>query len=581
MNEQEFRDAMDRLRAMENEADRVGWVKAHYEEFSPQQLLTLSDPVIAGQGVAGEVNRSRVALQDKSAADTLAASTITAATEAGATPQQARQAAADATGDPSRAELEDTLLPTEILDTLGIADPSQEQVDQMLEEINQLPEAARRGQVFTSFDEVVSAGILDDPVVTAVVNMVSEGDLEPQPSVTISLLNGKSESILTQDAQAAQDTWGLRPHELARTVRVASSLGFDRLDGGVAWQPMAALFRAAGMAGYGDDEGTVNARKTAKVDLAIEIQELKDRRADMDSGNSASVSLDNAIRDKQKEYDDLAQAYTDNVVAVPTSAKNPLWTPEYLARSYEAGVQLYEGDDRLAYIHVLDPALAEKMNASGGDITKMSWQDAEQLGSLTRAGGFSSLDEFAGGMNALGMGEATGYDQMSQYIKSLEARLAAGGGGDSGRIRMKPDPVQLRQSAKDLYMSLYLEEPDDATLDSFAAQVSAAVAAAPDDVSVSVDAAVREAVEADPKHDQYYGNKPSGMMDMEFQGMHRSAQQSMLGAELAGNQPARVGMQQGAYQTTVGAAMGTAEAWDNSTFMGRLAKAAQVVGRNT
>jgi hypothetical protein len=40
-------------------------------------------------------------------------------------------------------------------------------------------------------------------------------------------------------------------------------------------------------------------------------------------------------------------------------------------------------------------------------------------------------------------------------------------------------------------------------------------------------------------------------------------------------------MRGGKYQTTVGAATGTREAWDNSTFLGRLARAAQLVNENT
>jgi hypothetical protein len=55
----------------------------------------------------------------------------------------------------------------------------------------------------------------------------------------------------------------------------------------------------------------------------------------------------------------------------------------------------------------------------------------------------------------------------------------------------------------------------------------------------------------------------------------------MLGAQAADPNAVRSGMRSGQYQTTVGAVAGTKAARDNSTFMGRLAAAAQVVGENT
>ena len=54
-----------------------------------------------------------------------------------------------------------------------------------------------------------------------------------------------------------------------------------------------------------------------------------------------------------------------------------------------------------------------------------------------------------------------------------------------------------------------------------------------------------------------------------------------MASTLARNAPAKVGMQEGSYQTTVGATMGTKEAWDNSTFLGRLAQASNAFARST
>jgi hypothetical protein len=160
----------------------------------------------------------------------------------------------------------------------------------------------------------------------------------------------------------------------------------------------------------------------------------------------------------------------------------------------------------------------------------------------------------------------------------MEAMLNAGGGG---RTVMKPDPVAIRQATEDMYRSLYLEDPTDEQLNAMAAKVEAAIVGAPDDQNVDGNARVRDVVESDPMYQKYYGNKPGGMSEEEYQGMHRAAQSSMLGEELAGNAAVRLGMQEGSYQTTVGATMGMKEAWDNSTFLGRLAQASNSFARMT
>jgi hypothetical protein len=55
----------------------------------------------------------------------------------------------------------------------------------------------------------------------------------------------------------------------------------------------------------------------------------------------------------------------------------------------------------------------------------------------------------------------------------------------------------------------------------------------------------------------------------------------MLGAEVGNNEAVVAGMRSGKYQTTIDAAAGMSEAWDNSTFLGRLARVGQLVGDMT
>jgi hypothetical protein len=81
---------------------------------------------------------------------------------------------------------------------------------------------------------------------------------------------------------------------------------------------------------------------------------------------------------------------------------------------------------------------------------------------------------------------------------------------------------------------------------------------------------------------QLYSHKPGGMSELDYSNMFRVGAQSMLGSEgVASTDALRAGMQTGYVQTTLGAIMGNEESWDNSTFMGRFARAARSVSDMT
>lgn len=564
--------------------ERVAWLESKRNVLSTQDFVTLR-----GLGLGGAFSRqlddplmqaeARRSLPDRraeerdmteaAAAEALAAqeSAYNAVIESGGTIAQATRAAEAASGTPATG---DFILPQELVLQIGVDAKDEREAAEALDLLNSI-----HGRAFATWDDALESGLFASELERNVLASVLQQE-DPEETFTVSTVKGQVTMSQGMAAQA-MEVWGLRPHELAKTAKLAASIGFVNMNGEVAWQPAAAMFRAAGYAGYGDTDAEVNERNASQVRLAVEIQRAKDQLKTMNPGGEGGIALKRQINEMQARYDVLAKEYRDNVTSAPTSAKNPLWTPQYLRQQYQQGVEAYQGDDRLALIHVFDPALAQKLSASGGDVSKMDWRDGEKLASLTRAAGFTSLDQFAGTIQEMGYGEAGGFDVMSQLLKSLEAMRAGGG----GRTVMKPDPVAIRQATKDMYRSLYLEDPTDDQLNAMAAKVESAIAGAPDDQSVDGNARVRDVVESDPKYQQFYGKKPGGMSEEEYQGMHRAAQGSMLGEELADNQAVRLGMQEGQYQTTVGAAAGTKEAWDNSTFLGRLARAAQTVGRNT
>ena len=147
--------------------------------------------------------------------------------------------------------------------------------------------------------------------------------------------------------------------------------------------------------------------------------------------------------------------------------------------------------------------------------------------------------------------------------------------------RQLPDPAAIRQSAKDMYKQLYMVDPTDAQLDSFVSQVQSKIAGAADNQTIDAGAQLRDILEADRAYKELYGKMPGGMSEGEYQSQFRAGAQTMLGNEGADPNTIRSGMRDGNYQTTIGAIAGSAKSRNNSTFMGRLAQAAQLVSENT
>jgi hypothetical protein len=171
------------------------------------------------------------------------------------------------------------------------------------------------------------------------------------------------------------------------------------------------------------------------------------------------------------------------------------------------------------------------------------------------------------------------------YIAMSEVWAGGGsrGGGSrgGGMVRMLPDQDAVRQSVRDMYTQMFLESPSEEVVAAMVNALNSAVMSAPMDQSVDVQAKLRDILEKDPAYNRLYGQMPDGFTAEQFQGMNRAAQETMLGDMVESNEALQIGMQDGSYRTTMGASMGLEEAWDNSTFLGRLARAAQVVSANT
>lgn len=465
-----------------------------------------------------------------------------------------------------------TILPLEIVRDLGVDASSEEEALRVLDMYNDL-----RGTSFTTWDDLAASGVLKSELERAVLSASIE-DPEPEETYTVSTFKGRVQ-ITKTEMDMASESFGLTPSQIGRTAKLAAAAGFMNMDGQVAWQPAAALFKAAGFSEWGRTDQESRSAKVEQDRLAVQIQQAKDRLKTMNPGGEGAIALQKQIDGWQAQYNRGAQAYRDDVNFQPETRDGR--TPQELADDFNEQLALYQGDEQMALLGTLEPGLAARIRATGGDPGKLTWQDRDLLGSTIRRAGFTSLDDFAMTLGVLGRGEALDENASSPLLKRIAELEAALSGGGGGAQRILPDPVQVTQAAKDMYRSLFLEDPDEATLASFSAQINSIVSAAPSNQNVDVSAQIRGIAEKMPQYQELYGKRPSGVDEADYRAMMESGQRSMLGNELAGNAATKLGMRSGKYQTAVGATMGTSEAWDNSTFMGRLAAAAQVVGRNT
>lgn len=373
----------------------------------------------------------------------------------------------------------------------------------------------------------------NDPDVTQVMDSVFLGR-DPIRNYEIRMRDGRTVQITAEEFDAFTKTYGTDSGSdsisrvgLANLVRAADRAGLKNV-GVPLWQIAPALVRAGGV-------------KTVDVNEMASPLEGDDRRFGLRNSKVKKAQVTNK------------------------TVNNSL-------QKYKEGLYIYQSNDALAFLHAVNPTLAARaaMPQDGLDQTARNHIVKQVNNTLNRAG-FTPQQ----------------LDKMGYYSLGLEdwansqASSGGGGGGGGGSYRIMPDPLALRQAAKDLYISLFAGDPSEADLDRLVAAVNGAVTSTPMSQNVDVNAQLRNAIENDPMYKELYGSMPGGMAESDYQGQFRHAASSMLGAEAADPTAIQSGMRTGDYQTTVGQVAGSKQAWGNSTFLGRLAQAAQVIAENT
>lgn len=412
-------------------------------------------------------------------------------------------------------------------------------------------------------------------------------DNQPVPAFQVALPGGRQPYTITTDQfQAVSELYSLTPDALVGLVRRADHYGMYYGNGGsgdtsgvLYWQVLPGLMRAAGI-----DGDLVEAGQRQAAAEAAEARDPFPHTAPWRAGDLRAVD---SVREDPAPVakGDSRMGFLDRRYRRPTQAR--------LAYDFNMYMDRYQ-DPGMALIGTLDPALASRLHTSIRQGVPVSGKDEMLVSVLANKAGFKTTEEWQAAVVGTGdgrMADSSG-DFFSRHLDREAERVASermrrdqgrgrGGGGGGGGYRTQPDPEAVKQAAKDLYRQFFMEDPSDERLAEIGAQIASIVSGTPLTEGVDVQARIRAIMEKDPLYETYYGNRPDGVTEQEYQGQMLAGQASMLGNEIAGNAAAKAGMMGGQYQTSVGAAMGTAEAWDNSTFMGRLARAAQTVGANT
>lgn len=425
-----------------------------------------------------------------------------------------------------------SLVPANVLSAFGGKQPDQAQVQDMIQRWNEMMPAD--SQIGTT-EELYKALESNSATAQLVIVGAAQGD-DAEPSWTVRLADGTTATVhYGQFANFVDATHGqYTSKELTRMVRMADALGMSEARGDgtkeVVWQPVAWM---AATLGYDPNTKVVTQQRSA--------------------GGMRQQTVDN-------ERNVNSNAFATNV----TNLQNSLV-------KYNQNLKSYNGNVYLAVLATVDPALAGRVSTSK-TISPADAHAANQI--LYRAGmvqGTSLVDK---------QGYATGEGLLFDP-NTATAGGGSGGGGGGGYTRTLPDPVAVKQAAKDMYKNLFAADPTDAEVEQLANQVTGVIRSAPQNQNVDVSARLRDMIEGNALYQELYGKMSKGMTESEYQGQFRAMGQQLLGNQALDPSVVRSGMRTGDMQTTAGAILADKRNTNNSNLMGRLAAAAQAVQEMT
>lgn len=575
--EREFREVADRL-GIDPEAPVMDWEVG----AAPYMLSQISD-----HWSNVRANPDESALQAESAFDAATDPQSEGGEEVTPTEAQAIESLGgeEVTQDPT---------PKWMLDANGASYWTDDQKQRLVEYVN-----FYQGGNFRTFDDLIQSGYLNEA--TAVNQQTVQAALlddEPFQSLSVRLPGGDMFTVEAREWESAQSMYGVDSRDLTKIVRVTNQVNAVDSTGKPAWQLMTALMKATGMlSSITDPVGPVRRSQASPPDQTGEWDvggivrdaiglDRPDPQGDTGARRPGEIT--------RRREDVVGEPITDekalgfDEAGIPVSRFAAPRTAAELSYSINEGMRLYDDSLAMAYIHVLDPQLAAKIKMGARTPGVFTRADQNKLFDLVALSGAPTTEDFRTQLILQGEARLQG-DSNDLYGNYIDYLLggdggAGGAGGDAGGtqiIRSRPDPASLDERLRELYQTMFFTEPDDETLAKFRAQINSAIDAAGPGEQIDWGARASQFARQDPRYQDLYGNRPTSVSEADYRMQFEAGQASMLGAERADNAPVMAGMRDGTYQTTIGAAAGTSEAFDNSTFLERLARASRAVSEMT
>lgn len=465
--------------------------------------------------------------------------------------------------------------PRWILESVGLL--SEQEKARALEYWNDL-----YGTTFTNFDRDLAPMLAEESSgggPTERNQMIIEAaklNVEPLTTFTVELpgIRTSSKSKLTlsiEEMNVLREVYGLSNDAIAQTIRLAAIHTGDPEN--VPWQALVALAAASGK--------TKAIQAIASSSMEANRQQERDRQAMardrlLPSGEGEGVVARRAIEARAR-----AQTAPDSLQQVQATARSSTASAvTRLMMAYEEGLDRFNHSPVLAFLHAMDPALASRVSQSGGDPRKLTGPDNAKAMKLLQSGGLinrgtSPFEQLGGSSNDSVLRTLGDYFQSFGPEEPEEV--------PEGPVRQLPDPTAVQENLRQLWVSIFRTEPSAEVQQAFAGELNRVLANAPIEQSIDVTARIQQFIRSQPLYEQMYGNKPSGVTEQEWQAQVLGAVSSILGADVVSEDAVQAGMRAPGsnYQVAVGAAAMSPEAKENSTWLGRLARAAQIFEEQT
>lgn len=416
--------------------------------------------------------------------------------------------------------------------------------------------------------------------------VVKASVLDAAPVITHNVVmpNGTSVALTTDDNMPGYVN-GIPVAQVAQTARYANAFGMKTSAGEVAWQPLLSVMKASGLAALPTTDKTYQQLKAtvARLEkLPYKSKQLSDAQQ--------------AVRDYERAHPDVVKAAKDyekqNQVG-KIAGLLPLTLPGLsiakAVQKYNDGMKKY-GDPTFAYLFTQDPALAARLFSTGGDIAKVDNRDLLAANQVLAKGGWDVKK-----LAAQGYAAGNGLEDFlnSMYQKSQKIAQDQKDAEAERRANLPPtrtftDPAAIKETARSLWQTLFLADPSDKLLNSMAAEIHNMEASAPisdqltqtNGQDVNIQARLQEMARNTDLYKSLYGKKQAGQTEQDYMGQFQGGVADILGHQ-TDNESVKAGMMSGQYNTAVQDAAVTGLATNNSTFLGRLAQAAQAVAAYT